>query len=409
LHAAGDFTLLYSGNTASDYAVWDGANWSGVGVSPVPAIFSIALFNGSIIIGGSSSAQGIYLYSGNKWLLVDNLLDNPIQDIEIWNSKVFVGGEFDKAGLFPAGKVAYWDGDWHPMQGGLSSSNPAATTEVLAIKSSVDAVYVGGYFNFAGTTPANFIARWDGVDWSSLGSGLNERVSSIETDGSNVYAGGSFTDAGGQPASHIAKWNGTSWETLGSGLKSDVKAIKIINGELYAGGTFNVNNPVPGRGFAKWDGNNWISVGGFNYGVVNDIEEYQGEIYVCGDMDPWNSASDRGIARWDGVQWKDVGGGFSGGYLGYPEVLDMVVSGGYLFAGGIFFNAGNLPIPFLARWDGTTWSSVGNELDSVPDALAADGSTLYVGGNFYKAGGISSKYFAIWHGLMLEFLPFVTR
>jgi hypothetical protein len=158
IYVTGDFTLSSSSVVLNDYAIWDGTNWSSQGAIPLSEILSITFLYEGVIIGSNSAAAGLYLWSGAKWLLADNLLDNPVLDIEIWNSKVFVGGEFDKAAFFPVGKVAYWDGDWHSMQGGVSSSNPLANVVVQAIKASADAVY-GGYFDFAGAVPANHIAR----------------------------------------------------------------------------------------------------------------------------------------------------------------------------------------------------------------------------------------------------------
>ena len=34
-------------------------------------------------------------------------------------------------------------------------------------------VYVGGQFTMAGGLNANYIAKWDGSSWSTLGGGMN--------------------------------------------------------------------------------------------------------------------------------------------------------------------------------------------------------------------------------------------
>ncbi len=68
-----------------------------------------------------------------------------------------------------------------------------------------------------------------------------------------------------------------------------------------------------------------------------------------------------------------------------------------LFAGGVFSNAGGLPVHFLARWDGTTWSpvegSTGNGVNSTIRYLGSfndgHGPALYGGGWFLQAGGLS--------------------
>ena len=89
------------------------------------------------------------------------------------------------------------------------------------------------------------IAKWDGINWSPLGSGLsgvsNSNCSTIELDTlGNLYAGGSFTAAGGIRASFIAKWDGSSWTAIDSGMSSLCSTIAIdkLTNSLYAGGQF---------------------------------------------------------------------------------------------------------------------------------------------------------------------------
>ena len=50
-------------------------------------------------------------------------------------------------------------------------------------------------------------------------SGMNSTVHALAVgpDGS-LYAGGAFSTAGGTPANYIARWDGSAWRSLGSGL-----------------------------------------------------------------------------------------------------------------------------------------------------------------------------------------------
>jgi hypothetical protein len=59
------------------------------------------------------------------------------------------------------------------------------------------------------------------------------------TDASgNLYIGGDFTTAGNVTANHVARWNGTNWSALGSGMNNTVVALAVSGGTLYAGGWF---------------------------------------------------------------------------------------------------------------------------------------------------------------------------
>src|SRR5262245_10444890 len=64
-------------------------------------------------------------------------------------------------------------------------------------------------------------------------------VNAIAISGSNVYVGGTFNAAGDISVNYIAKWDGTTWSTLGSGMNGFVCALAVAgNGDLYGGGTF---------------------------------------------------------------------------------------------------------------------------------------------------------------------------
>src|SRR5260370_30950689 len=80
------------------------------------------------------------------------------------------------------------------------------------------ALYAGCSFTAAGGVAVNYIAKWDGNQWSALGGGMNHVVMALtvfdDGTGPALYAGGTFTTAGGAPANYIAKWNGTHWSAL---------------------------------------------------------------------------------------------------------------------------------------------------------------------------------------------------
>jgi hypothetical protein len=110
----------------------------------------------------------------------------------------------------------------------------------VAIAVSGNIVYVGGNFTTAGGNPANYVAKWDGANWSALGSGVDSRVGSLVLVGSNLYALGDFKNAGGRPGNYLAKWDGTYWSTLGAGIDSPGYggSLAVWGNDLYVGGYF---------------------------------------------------------------------------------------------------------------------------------------------------------------------------
>ncbi|NLX13678.1 MAG: hypothetical protein GXY44_08505, partial [Phycisphaerales bacterium] len=56
--------------------------------------------------------------------------------------------------------------------------------------------------------------------------GMNDIVRTMiafdDGSGSAVYAGGDFTEAGGATVGHLARWDGVHWRALGTGMDNDV-------------------------------------------------------------------------------------------------------------------------------------------------------------------------------------------
>jgi hypothetical protein len=93
---------------------------------------------------------------------------------------------------------------------------------------------------------ANYIARWNGISWSALGSGLGNHVYALTVlPNGDVVAGGYFG---------IARWNGASWSALGSGTNDYVLALAVLpNGDVAAGGPFTTAGGVAAGYWSIWN------------------------------------------------------------------------------------------------------------------------------------------------------------
>src|SRR6476469_4595649 len=216
---------------------------------------------------------------------------------------------------------------------------PGTDGEVSAVvRLSSGNLIVGGSFTAAGSTLINYIAKWNGSSWSSLGTGFNGSVNALAVDGSgNVYTGGAFTQAGGTAASNIAKWNGTSWSSLGSGVNSTVYAIAIEgSNNVYVGGNFSSAGAAQASFVAKWDGTSWSGMGSrvsnTTYALAVDAS---GSVYVGSSALVGIPASDAFIAKWDGTSWSALGTGLS-----FP-VYALAMRGSSVAVGGSFTKVGD--------------------------------------------------------------------
>jgi hypothetical protein len=328
------------------------------------------------------------------------------------DGSLYAGGGFTAAGTTTANRIARWDGvQWHPLGSGMSGGNYTGVAD-LAIGPD-GSLYAGGRFTTAGGVAANYIARWDGSQWHPLGSGMNNGVYDLAVgpDGS-LYAGGDFTTAGGVAVNHIARWDGTQWHTLGSGMGAhydpSVSALAVgPDGSLYAGGSFTTAGGVAANHIARWDGTQWHSLGaGMDWhGVYALAFSLDGSLCAGGWFYTAGGVAATNIARWDGAQWHSLGSGMN------DKVSGLVAGpGGSLYAGGDFTTAGGVAANYIARWDGSQWHPLGSGMGwhgVYALAFSPDGS-LYVGGDFTTAGDKVSSHIAQWNGAALRrYLPLI--
>lgn len=283
------------------------------------------------------------------------------------------------------------DANWISMSGMLGVGGTLGNVADVAVDAE-GSLYVGGSFKMAGSVPANYIAKWNGTNWSALGSGLNSTVSALTVLGNDLYVGGNFTLAGGISANRIAKWDGSSWSALGSGINSAPLALAAMGGEIYAGGSFTNAGGITVNRVAKWTGSNWVGLGSGVNNPVYTLLASGSNIYAGGWFTTAGGVPANRIARWDGTTWWPLGLGLN------SDVTSLAASGAHIYVAGNFTNAGGIAANRIARWDGTNWSALGSGVDGNARAVAVSGGVVYVGGDFLSAGDWSASRIAKWDG-----------
>ncbi|UCF05913.1 MAG: T9SS type A sorting domain-containing protein [bacterium] len=312
--------------------------------------------------------------------------DNVVRCISVKGGAVFAGGDFIYAGGEEVNHVAYWNGyTFAAFDSGLNGS-------VRAIALDGYVLYAGGNFTQAGILDVNHIARWDGDEWSALGAGFDTTVCALAVFDGHVYAGGRFKTVGGDSVYHIARWNGSEWSPLGSGVNSSVHVITVHGDEIYVGGTFTKAGGITVNGIARWAGDSWSPVGGGVSGSgpqgVASVDAIRfdggGDCYVGGNFTEAGGVPVGFIARWDGSTWDSLGPGLNGRVFGVGIVEEGVV------AGGGFNASGDNYIHHIGLWNGSNWVDMGNGTgtDTWVFAVEVDGPDVYFGGDFTRVNAI---------------------
>lgn len=425
LAVATDGTLYVA--TRSGVRKWTGTSWLVIGDGPINVLAAGA--NGTIYSGG----YGVARWDGAAWTSLGGPSSNSVWALAVAaDGTVYAGGRFTTFDGAEANHVARWDGaQWRSLQGGVGKAATGNfTTQVNDLTLSPDGtLHVGGRFDTAGGVFSPNIARWRADVWQSNGGGIVGTVLALAraADGRTVI-GGAFRIAGGQVVNSAAIQSGDSWAPLGVGpFPSSYASISAIerdrNGDLiacgdgtirwdgaawsaadpsasfrcadlaaaadgtvYAGGTLTAPNPVA-QTVRRWDGSVWTALGvpgSFTRAVAVTTD---GTLYAAGSF---------GVSRYDASVWVSVGA-LNGSN---STVYDLATgSDGSLFAGGSFESVGGVRARNVARWDGRSWSALGQGTDQRVWALLVDPARgLYAGGDFTEAGGVDASRIALWTG-----------
>jgi len=314
---------------------------------------------------------------------------------------LYVGGDFTVIGDVAANYVAKWDGEnWSALGNGIGTGN----NSIRAMAIVGDFLYVGGQFS-GPSAPGFNIGRWNTVTqtWSNVSNGISGFVYAMTTDGTNLYIGGSFpsTAGGADPVvsmANVGKWNGASWSALGSGVNNPVYALAMSGSTLFVGGQFTTAGGSSANRIAKFDtsASVWSALGsGVNDQVLalatTGSTVYAGGIFTTAGGSPANK-----FAKWDDATstWSAVGSGTNN------TVLGIAISGSDIYITGPFTGVSGSTIPAqrVAKWDGTSWTAPVPGLNNAGRALAVVGTDVYIGGIFTTAGGLAAKYLAKWDG-----------
>lgn len=307
-------------------------------------------------------------------------------------TSVYVGGPFYLVGGAAANQIARWDGRrWHALGDGLDGWGASAydtrdlrcggggsSRPVSAITHYDGGVIAAGRFTQAGGAAVSNIARWDGVEWSPLGAGLNDRVRALAVHDGMLYAGGDFTQAGGAPAAHIARWDGQTWEQVGGGVNDEVHALLVHEDALIVGGAFTLAGDAIAQRIIRWDGGEWSEIGRAD-ATVRALAEHEGTLVAGGDFTTIGDVPAPNVALWDGQTWMALGDSTLGGDT--PILLVLASHGGDIYAAGDFTQIGEVLVRRIARWDGNAWHALDPGLRALQiSALVTYDDALLMGG-----------------------------
>ncbi|MFH1319128.1 MAG: PKD domain-containing protein [Bacteroidota bacterium] len=356
--------------------------------------FLFILFILLIILNYGILAQSWYPPPG----IIDPLPGARVTSLYVDNNILYVGGAFYTINGLTFNHIASWNSmNWDTLGSGINSS----IGEVFDFQKYIDNLYVGGGFGGAsGIGVDNIpntrsIARWDSINWYSVGGGTlgtTSEINVLSVYNGKLYAGGNFSSIGGVSCC-IAKWDGNNWADVGGGIGGSVKSMAVFNNELYVGGSFSSAGGTTAYNIARWNNYQWKEVGGGVNGSVSimTVDTVNDLLYI--------GVGGSGFFIWNGYSWTQISGGATGDEV--PGGYDLILYHGWLYCGGsdwpcCGYNSLGDTLGTISYWDGVEWYPVEGITGSAM-AFEIYKDTLYVGGAFNINGWDSILYIAKWH------------
>ncbi|MEC9372244.1 MAG: hypothetical protein VYC34_00295, partial [Planctomycetota bacterium] len=181
-----------------------------------------------------------------------------------YNGNLIVGGIFNQLGATTDvfSNLASFNGAaWTDIGGGVRL-DAEGVEQVAALIEWNSRLYVGGEFDHAGAEPIANLAAWNGACWADpaeewVGPGARfGPVASLAEDGGALLIGAEYLDLNGDRCLGPFRWDGATLTRFAQGVFGDldlpIRAFARFDGDLYVGGQFASAGGVAANNFARW-------------------------------------------------------------------------------------------------------------------------------------------------------------
>lgn len=427
----GDFNGVQGNPDIRLLGEWDGAQWTGFNIPDglltidgaeylINSTGPLLAANGSVYVtafpGVNSTDMFVLRHDRFGWHVLNRSLEY-CGHLFFMNGTGLIAFGIDRpdhADLADIHYVVRWNGaDWEPIGWEEYDDNPLTSGPIEGTTDNAGNLLV------AGGSP-NHIARWDGTTWTTVTPDLNGVITAIRSSGVFYYA-----LILGERGLQLYRCNGSQWDHISGDIESRYDIIRSIghtavqpyqNGVVKsmlsvdaAGSVYvvaherpaSVDNPAV---VLRLNGRQWTELGSFANDIYSINQIPTGGFFVGGSFESVNrSVVAMNLARWHGSTWTSVTNAAlsRNGLVGSVAAIEH--ADGYTYAGGEGLLSVNVqePGPILRKGDGSEddWEIVGRRVEgSVASIIAAPGGGIYAGGCFSIPGSSASDNVAYCDG-----------
>lgn len=274
----------------------------------------------------------------------------------------------------------------------------------IAAGSASDVWMVGGSNNSQPNTTRTLTEYWDGTKWSVVSSpnfgkgfyNLLQGVAAISSGDAWAVGGHAYDNNALHVHTLIEHWDGTHWRIVpGAAIAS---AYSNLNGiaalsstDVWAAGSYRTKNGDKTL-IEHWDGKTWSHVTTPGYADLASISVISDtDIWAAGTLAQSGQIAMPFLLHWDGTSWSVVPpaqpNGIQGGFFSSISAsadTNAWASGGYWDGTNVHY--------LTERWDGSMWSVVsvpGTIQGSIPSHIASASSIPQSGGPYHQLNGIA--------------------
>ncbi len=302
------------------------------------------------------------------------------------------------------------DAQWTPITNGLPQG--MALVSLLVLDDGTGPrlfangnIQLGGPILYATVRWSGTASGWQ-LPWpATTPDAFYPKVSADLGDGMTLYGLQVVNGTGG-----VVKRVGDHWQQLGGSPNASFSLVTLTTGSgtsLYIGGGFSMIGGAPVTRFARWTGQQWVQAGdNLSTGLTNGVNFDDGTgpaLYGIGGGVFNGQSYFNSLIRFDGQRFSLAGfGDQSAIYAAHTPVLFDDGRGPAIYFGGSFPQFAGVPAHGVVRYDGHTWSTLGEgihggEVFGLAPMPTSRGPALFTfGGTSAGAGTINGT--AQWVG-----------
>ncbi|HEX8516762.1 MAG TPA: T9SS type A sorting domain-containing protein [Bacteroidia bacterium] len=288
LIVSGFFTMI-NGVPIYSIARYNGGAWYSMG-NVDEAVFRVKVINSELYaLGGFNTIDGtpakrIAKWNGNAWSDVYNFftdtMDGLLFDVAIYKGNTYVCGNFENSALGVNHVAVYKGGSWQNVGGGIQGS----FTSLEEFAEYRNELYIAGSIIKPDGNAGHMIQKWNDTIWSEVGGSVQDlnggngfaTIRDLLVYDNELYVAGGFGYAGSIPATFIAKWDGLQWcgfathdlFTDGAGAQTG-NAIGFYNDTMYLGIGNDTLNGVHTNRIIKYTAGNYVDTCSIQYTNIN--------------------------------------------------------------------------------------------------------------------------------------------